>query len=132
MDVSFAVHSLVKAILQMLFNQIEQQTRRPDYHPKMILKIILYTYTQRFFSGQKIEFLLDDSHRTRWSANHEQIIHRAINRFRRNETMAQLLSETFVLFRRHLIANQVIDNGALFIDPDPTGTNGLPAKKPKL
>lgn len=128
MDVSFAVHSLVKAILQMLFNQIEQQTRRPAYHPKIILKITLYTYTQRFFSGQKIEFLLDDSHRTRWSANHEQIIHRAINRFRRNETMAQ----TFVLFRRQLIANQVIDNGALFIDPDPTDTNGLPAKKPKL
>lgn len=132
MDVSFAVHSLVKAILQMLFNQIEQQTRRPDYHPKMILKIILYTYTQRFFFWPKDRISI-----RRWPpytlvsqsrTNHPP----RDNRFRRNETMTQLLSETFVLFRRQLIANQVIDNGALFIDPDPTGTNGLPAKKPKL
>ncbi|HDM0541062.1 TPA: transposase, partial [Staphylococcus aureus] len=31
------------------------------YHPKMMLKIILYAYTQRVFSDRKIGFLLDDS-----------------------------------------------------------------------
>ncbi|MDT2664197.1 transposase, partial [Enterococcus hirae] len=72
-DVAFAVHSLVEAIPQALFNQIEQQLGRPAYHPKMMLKILLYAYTQRFFSGRKIEFLLDDSYRMRWLANHEQV-----------------------------------------------------------
>ncbi|QNG06615.1 IS1182 family transposase [Enterococcus hirae] len=115
-DVAFAVHSLVEAIPQALFNQIEQQLGRPAYHPKMMLKILLYAYTQRVFSGRKIEFLLDDSYRMRWLANHEQVSYRTINRFRSQETTAQLLAEAFVLFRRQLITNQVIDNEAIFVD----------------
>ncbi|MGX7120204.1 transposase, partial [Enterococcus rotai] len=67
-DVAFAVNALVEAIPQKLFNQIEQQLGRPAYHPRMMLKIILYAYTQRVFSGRKIEFLLDDSYRMRWLA----------------------------------------------------------------
>lgn len=115
-DVAFAVNSLVEAIPKELFDQLEQQLGRPAYHPKMMLKIILYAYTQRVFSGRKIEFLLDDSYRMRWLANHEQVSYRTINRFRKHETTAQLLAEAFVLFRRQLITNQVIDNEALFID----------------
>ncbi|WP_430602206.1 hypothetical protein IGJ02_002515 [Enterococcus sp. DIV0724b] len=115
-DVAFAVNALVEAIPQKLFDQIEQQLGRPAYHPRMMLKIILYAYTQRVFSGRKIEFLLDDSYRMRWLANHEQISYRTINRFRSHETTAQLLAEAFVLFRRQLITNRVIDNEAIFID----------------
>ncbi|KAA9174971.1 transposase, partial [Enterococcus durans] len=81
-DVAFAVNSLVEAIPQSLFNQLEHQLERPAYHPKMMLKIILYAYTQRVFSGRKIEFLLDDSYRMRWLANHQQVSYRTINRFR--------------------------------------------------
>lgn len=115
-DVAFAVNSLVEAIPQSLFNQLEQQLGRPAYHPKMMLKIILYAYTQRVFSGRKIAFLLDDSYRMRWLANHEQVSYRTINRFRSHETTAHLLAEAFVLFRRQLITNQLIDNEAIFID----------------
>ena len=115
-DVAFAVNSLVEAIPQHLFDELEHQLGRPAYHPKMMLKILLYAYTQRVFSGRKIEFLLDDSYRMRWLANHEQVSYRTINRFRSHETTAQLLAEAFVLFRRQLITNQVIDNEAIFID----------------
>ncbi|MGM0122176.1 hypothetical protein BHG15_10250 [Enterococcus hirae] len=111
-DVAFAVHSLVEAI----FNKVEQQLGHPAYHQKMMSKILLYAYKQRVFSGRKIEFLLDDSYRMHWLANHEQVSYRTINRFRSQETTAQLLTETFVLYHRQLIANQVIDNEALFID----------------
>ena len=52
----------------------------------------------------------------RWLANHEQVSYRTINRFRSQETTAQLLAEAFVLFRRQLITNQVIDNEAIFVD----------------
>lgn len=115
-DVAFAVNSLVEAIPPHLFDELEQQLERPAYHPKMMLKILLYAYTQRVFSGRKIECLLDDSYRMRWLANHEQVSYRTINRFRNHETTAQLLAEAFVLFRRQLITNQVIDNEAIFID----------------
>ncbi|MEI5995196.1 hypothetical protein A5880_002786 [Enterococcus sp. 4G2_DIV0659] len=115
-DITFVVNSLAEAIPQKLFNQLENQLGRPTYHPKIMLKIILYAYTQRVFSGRKIEFLLEDSYRMRWLANHEQLSYRTINRFRSSETTAQLLAEAFVLFRRQLITNQVIDNEAIFID----------------
>ena len=82
----------------------------------MLLKIILYAYTQRVFSGWKIEFLLDDSYCMRWLANHEQVCYRTISRFRSQETTAHLLAEAFVLFCRQLITVQVIDNEAIFID----------------
>ena len=52
----------------------------------------------------------------RWLANHEQVSYRTINRFRSHETTAHLLAEAFVLFRRQLITNQVIENEAIFID----------------
>lgn len=115
-DFAFAVNSLVEPMPQTLFLELEEQLGRPAYHPKMMLKIILYAYTQRVFSGRKIEFLLDDSYRMCWLANHEQVSYRTINRFRSQETTALLLAEAFVLFRRQLITNQVIDNKAIFID----------------
>lgn len=115
-DIAFAVNALVEAIPQIFFNQLEQELGQPAYHPKMMLKIILYTYTQRVFSGRKIEFLLDNSYRMRWLATHEQVSYRTINRFRNHETPAQLLAEASVLFRRQLMTNRVIDNEAIFID----------------
>jgi transposase len=115
-DVAFAVNALVEAMPQTLFLELEEQLGRPAYHPKMMVKIILYAYTQRVFSGRKIEFLLDDSYRMRWLANHEQVSYRTINRFRSQETTAHLLAEAFILFRRQLITHRVIDNEAIFID----------------
>jgi transposase len=53
-DVAFAVNALVEAMPQTLFLELEEQLGRPAYHPKMLLKIILYAYTQRVFSGRKI------------------------------------------------------------------------------
>ncbi len=114
-DVSFAVNTLVEAIPQTLFLKLEERLGRSAYHPKMMLKIILYAYTQRVFSGRKIEFLLDESYRMCWLANHEQVSW-TINHFQNQETTTHLLAEVFVLFRRQLITNQVIDNEALFID----------------
>ena len=93
-----------------LFHQLEYELGRPAYHPKMMLKIILYAYTQRVLSGRKIEFLLDDSYYMHWLTNHEQVSYRTSNRFRSHETTAHLLVEAFVLFRRQLITNQVIEN----------------------
>ena len=37
-----------------------------SYHPKMMLKVVLYAYTQSVFSGRKIEKLLNDNIRMMW------------------------------------------------------------------
>ncbi|MEN0192104.1 DUF1024 family protein, partial [Staphylococcus aureus] len=54
------------------------------YHPKMMLKIILYAYTQSVFSGRRIEKLLHDSIRMMWLAQDQTPSYKTINRFRVN------------------------------------------------
>jgi transposase len=42
------------------------------YHPKMMLKVILYAYTQSVFSGRKIEKMLNDSIRMMWLSQNQK------------------------------------------------------------
>ena len=37
------------------------KTGRPAYHPAMMLKILLFAYSRRVFSGRKIELLLAEN-----------------------------------------------------------------------
>ncbi|EYJ08801.1 hypothetical protein V260_02602, partial [Staphylococcus aureus M35954] len=50
----------------------------------MMLKIILYAYTQSVFSGRRIEKLLHDSIRMMWLAQDQTPSYKTINRFRVN------------------------------------------------
>ncbi|PNZ24689.1 IS5/IS1182 family transposase, partial [Staphylococcus rostri] len=62
-----------------------------SYHPKMMLKIILYGYAHSVFSGRRIEFLLKDSCRMMWLAQGQTPSYRTINRFRVNPYMMEFL-----------------------------------------
>ncbi|MDN3675997.1 transposase [Flavobacterium paronense] len=117
-DVVFAVHSLVEAIPQKLFHQLEQPLGRPAYHPKMMLKshFCVCVYHKKLFSGRRMEFLLEDSYRMRWLANHEQIVTVPSIVFVAKKNNSTTVSRGFCLFRRQLITNQVIENEAIFID----------------
>lgn len=37
------------------------KTGRPAYHPAMMLKILLFAYSRRVFSGRKIELMLEEN-----------------------------------------------------------------------
>ncbi|EOT2046650.1 transposase [Staphylococcus pseudintermedius] len=43
------------------YNRHLHQRGPSSYHPKMMLKIILYSYANSVFSGRRIEHLLKDS-----------------------------------------------------------------------
>ena len=60
-DVAFSIHHLVESIPQEALEPFLRNTGCPAYHPRMMLKIILCSYTQSVFSGRKIEALLKDS-----------------------------------------------------------------------
>ena len=51
----------------------------------MMLKVILYAYTQSVFSGRKIEKLLNDSIRMMWLSQNQKPSYKTINRFRVNQ-----------------------------------------------
>ncbi len=68
------------------------------HHPKMMLKIILYAYTQSVFSGRRIEKLLHDSIRMMWLAQDQTPSYKTINRFRVNPNTDALIESLFIQF----------------------------------
>ena len=48
-------------------------TSATSYHPKMMLKVILYAYTQSVFSGRKIK-MLNDSIRMMWLSQNQNLL----------------------------------------------------------
>lgn len=115
-DLVKAVNALVESIPDDLFYLVEKRTGRPAYHPKMMMKVLLYAYSQSVFSGRKIERLMSDSIRMMWLSNHEVVSYRTINRFRVEPTTAVLLEECFIQFRCQLVRAQLIDDEAIYID----------------
>ena len=95
-DIAFAVNDLVESIPEESFKDFERSNGCPAYHPRMMLKIILCSYTQSVFSGRKIEALLKDSVRMMWLAQGYEPSYRTINRFRTNPKVAELLRQCFV------------------------------------
>ncbi len=57
-DITRYVHNIVETILE---TEIRHHRDSTSYHPKMMLKVVLYAYTQSVFSGRKIEKSLNDN-----------------------------------------------------------------------
>ncbi len=57
-DISYQINNMVEPIF---YNEFKHHCGATPYHPKIMLKVILYAYTQSVFSGRKIEKLLNDS-----------------------------------------------------------------------
>ena len=116
MDLVRAVNGLVESIPDTVLYQLETKIGRPGYHPKLMLKVLLYAYTQNQFSGRKIERMMTDSIRMMWLAHHEVVSYRTLNRFRVTPHTAALLQECFIQFRSQLVQADLIDNQAIYID----------------
>ena len=77
---------IVNAVVDNLnldnFKKLYKETGRSAYHPKMMLKVIIYAYMNNIYSCRKIEkLLLRDIHYI-WLAGHEHPDFITINRFR--------------------------------------------------
>lgn len=64
------------------------------YHPKMLLKVLVYAYTQQTYSSRKITQALRENIIFQWLSGMSQPDHRTINRFRR-VVMKQVVEEVF-------------------------------------
>ncbi|MEK4560538.1 IS1182 family transposase [Staphylococcus sp. FSL K6-3157] len=115
-DIAHAVNQIVETIPETEFYEFNHLNGASSYHPKMMLKVILYAYTQSIFSGRRIEAALSDSIRMMWLSQNQKPSYRTINRFRVNPIMDKLLKSLFVNFRTQLIEQKLIDNESIFID----------------
>ena len=76
----------------------------------MMLKVILYAYTQSVFSGRKIEKLLNDSIRMMWLSQNQKPSYKTINRFRVNPKVDALLESLFIQFHSQCLKQHLIDD----------------------
>lgn len=76
------VNAIVDSLNLDCFKKLYKETGRCAYHPKMMLKVILYAYMNNIYSCRKIEqLLLRDIHYI-WLAGYEKPDFITINRFR--------------------------------------------------
>ena len=65
-SVLIPTNDIVETIPETEFDEFRHHRGATSYHPKMMLKVVLYAYTQSVFSGRKIEKLLNDNIRMMW------------------------------------------------------------------
>jgi transposase len=65
-----------------------------SYHPRMLLKVLVYGYLNNIYSSRRIEASLKENIYFMWLAGMQQPDHRTINRFR-SERLRNILKEIF-------------------------------------
>ena len=85
------------------------------YHPKMLLKVLIYAYTQRTFSSRQIAKALRENVNYLWLSGMNQPDHRTINRFR-GEIMRLVVEEVFYGVIEQLLDRGYIDLEKYFVD----------------
>ncbi|WP_105994572.1 IS1182 family transposase [Staphylococcus simulans] len=115
-DTALIVNEIVEGISEDRFTRYQNRRGASSYNPRMMLKIILYAYSNSIFSGRKIEFALKDSIRFMWLAQEQTPSYKTINRFRSNPKTNELIKECFTEFRDFLVTNNYIDEDAVYID----------------
>jgi transposase len=91
---STIVHEAVEKLNDSLLVQPYKGGGRPPYHPKMLLKIVVYAYTQKIYSGRQIEKLLTENIYFMWLSGSQTPDFRTINRFR-SERMKDIIYQVF-------------------------------------
>ncbi len=85
------------------------------YHPKMLLKVLVYAYTQQTFSSRKIAKALRENIYFMWLSGMSQPDHRTINRFR-GVVMKQVVEEVFYGVVEQLLEMGLVDLERYFVD----------------
>ena len=86
-----------------------------SYHPKMLMKIIIYAYATQVYSGRQIAKQLRESIPFMWLSGGNQPDFRTINRFR-GEKLKGKIQEVFTEILAYLIEARYIRYEQYFID----------------
>ncbi len=85
------------------------------YDPHMLLKVIVYAYTQRAFSSRKIAKELRENVNYMWLSGMNRPDHRTINRFR-GKVMKAVIDEVFYGIVEQLMGQGYVDLESYFVD----------------
>ncbi|WP_301539659.1 transposase [Paenibacillus sp. NEAU-GSW1] len=82
-----------------LFTKAYPGGDRDSYHPKLLMKVIIYAYTQRIYSSRQIAKAVRENIMFMWLAARQRPDFRAINRFR-SERMKDVLETVFTAVQK--------------------------------
>jgi transposase len=86
-----------------------------SYHPRMLLKVLIYGYVTNLYSSRKMETALKENIHFMWLAGMQRPDHNTINRFR-GKRLAPYIKEIFVQVVHLLVDEGVLDLKAIFTD----------------
>ena len=86
-----------------------------NYHPVMLLKVLVYAYVNNTYSSRKIEAALQESIYFRWLSGDNQPDHNTINRFR-SDRLKDVLRNIFIQVVQLLAEEGVLSIKELYTD----------------
>jgi transposase len=86
-----------------------------SYHPKMMLKVLIYAYTQQLYSSRKIAKALRENIYFMWLSGNQQPDFRTINRFR-GEVVKDVIEDIFSSVLSLLIEEGYVKLENYFVD----------------
>src|SRR5512139_2592371 len=86
-----------------------------SYHPKMLLKVLIYAYTQQLYSSRKIAKALRENIYFMWLSGNQRPDFRTINRFR-SEVVKDVIEDIFTSVLELLIEGGYVKLENYFLD----------------
>jgi transposase len=86
-----------------------------SYHPKMLLKVLVYAYTQRIYSSRQISKALREQIPFMWLAGGNRPDFRTINRFR-SSRLKGTIEEVFASLLELCFSEGLLREGDVFVD----------------
>lgn len=114
--VSRTIHQQVEEIPEVAIQNWQMAEGRPSYHPKMMLKVILYAYSQGVTSGRKIASMTQENIPMMWLAGQQAPSYRTINRARISPHFDTLLKNMFISFHTYALKQQLISGEKIYVD----------------
>ena len=98
-----------------------------SYHPRMMLKVIVYAYTQKIYSSRKIEKALWENVGFMWISGGNKPDFHTINNFR-GETLKEVVRKVFASLMEFLVEEGYVKMENYFVDGSKVGANSNPHK----
>lgn len=86
-----------------------------SYHPRMLLKVLIYSYLCNIFSSRKMEFALKENIHFMWLSGMSRPDHNTLNRFR-SERLKDVLKEIFAQVVLLLVESGHVSLHEVYVD----------------
>lgn len=106
------VRTLPRKVIE---DRLEQSRGRASHHPRLILKVLLYAYTQQVYSSRKIAKAIRENVCFMWLAGMERPNFNTVNRFR-SVYLRECLDDVFARLTEMLLNEGYITGQDYFVD----------------